>query len=220
MNVSKKISIFLCILLIGCVNQPIKSNESQFEPCGIGNDFDNDSIVNGEEIERGLNPCSSDSDGDGINDFEEIYRYYTNPLDNDTDNDSIIDGIDPAPLRDDHDKDGDGFLDQYDYNWSVDLYVNSTININYTGDNITWTTWWNGEFLYTLERDQDYKTNNNPSLRDWPDNKSQILIEIYVNSTNDYYSKNLPITGSVTIEHSDDNGTLQHIFESEVNCNH
>ncbi|MFO7966072.1 MAG: hypothetical protein R6U44_00540 [Archaeoglobaceae archaeon] len=39
-----------------------------------------------------------DSDGDGLNDYEELYVYHTDPFDSDTDNDSESDGDDNQPL--------------------------------------------------------------------------------------------------------------------------
>ncbi|MFP3908977.1 MAG: hypothetical protein ACLFVX_03875, partial [Archaeoglobaceae archaeon] len=39
-----------------------------------------------------------DSDGDGLNDYEELYIYHTDPFDSDTDNDGESDGDDDHPL--------------------------------------------------------------------------------------------------------------------------
>lgn len=41
---------------------------------------------------------NQDSDGDGLNDYEELYIYHTDPFDSDTDNDGESDGDDDHPL--------------------------------------------------------------------------------------------------------------------------
>lgn len=55
-------------------------------------DTDEDSISDGDELEKyNTNPLNKDSDGDGLEDDEEIVLN-TDPLDNDSDNDQIADG--------------------------------------------------------------------------------------------------------------------------------
>ena len=59
-------------------------------------------------------PCPiglEDTDGDGLDDIEEVYAYYTNPLKNDTDRDMLLDGEEiliygTNPLKIDTDYDG------------------------------------------------------------------------------------------------------------------
>ncbi|MGI5126058.1 hypothetical protein ACQEVB_04505 [Pseudonocardia sp. CA-107938] len=76
-------------------------------------DFDNDGILNGEELQRGTDPAGVDSDGDNIPDREEIDRG-TNPTAADSDSDGMPDqaeylhGSDPNTW----DTDGDGYSDQ------------------------------------------------------------------------------------------------------------
>lgn len=55
-------------------------------------DSDGDLIEDGEEIARGMNPHSVDTDGDGLSDMEELCMYETNPLETDTDGDGLPDG--------------------------------------------------------------------------------------------------------------------------------
>lgn len=55
-------------------------------------DFDNDGIINLVEIKTGIDPVDYDSDNDGLNDNDELYVYYTFPLNNDTDGDGARDG--------------------------------------------------------------------------------------------------------------------------------
>jgi hypothetical protein len=52
----------------------INSKEGEF------GDFDNDRLTNLFEYQRGTNPKSNDSDGDGVSDFDEIKHYGSDPL--------------------------------------------------------------------------------------------------------------------------------------------
>ena len=76
-------------------------------------DFDTDSLSNGQEYEIGTRPYSSDTDGDNLNDGDEVNTYSTDPLKVDTDKDGLNDddelyfGTDPK----DPDTDDDGELD-------------------------------------------------------------------------------------------------------------
>lgn len=56
-------------------------------------DSDFDSILDTVELSLGINPFSSDTDQDLIDDWSEIEIYHTDPANNDSDNDSILDGI-------------------------------------------------------------------------------------------------------------------------------
>ena len=57
-----------------------------------GADDDSDGLLNETEIQLGTNPLLSDTDGDGLNDYAELFAYGTNPLKTDTDGDGIPDG--------------------------------------------------------------------------------------------------------------------------------
>ena len=71
-------------------------------------DDDNDGLTGCEEATIGTDPNEADSDGDGINDGDEVGDDVTNPLDED--GDGIIDALDSNIL----DSDGDGVNDQQD----------------------------------------------------------------------------------------------------------
>lgn len=58
----------------------------------VNNDTDGDGLFNDQEIELGTNPSQSDTDFDGLTDFEEINNYKTNPIKQDTDADGYNDG--------------------------------------------------------------------------------------------------------------------------------
>ncbi len=55
-------------------------------------DSDGDKLSNKEELSYKTNPLLSDSDFDGVNDYDEIKKYMTDPNNDDSDNDNIIDG--------------------------------------------------------------------------------------------------------------------------------
>ncbi len=55
-------------------------------------DSDGDKLTNKEELSYKTNSLLSDSDFDGVNDYDEIKKYMTDPNNDDSDNDNIIDG--------------------------------------------------------------------------------------------------------------------------------
>lgn len=74
-------------------------------------DFDNDGFSNFTEYQLGIDSFNSDSDGDGLDDYEEINTYKTDPKNFDTDNDTLSDGKEikqykTNPLKNDTDDDG------------------------------------------------------------------------------------------------------------------
>ncbi|MBQ4914031.1 gliding motility-associated C-terminal domain-containing protein [Maribacter sp. MMG018] len=71
-------------------------------------DDDNDGLTGCEEATIGTDPNEADSDGDGIDDGDEVGDDVTDPLDED--GDGIIDALDSNTL----DSDGDGVNDQQD----------------------------------------------------------------------------------------------------------
>lgn len=54
-------------------------------------DTDGDGIANRIENRNGMNPVSTDSDGDGLYDYAELYTYGTSPISIDTDSDGLYD---------------------------------------------------------------------------------------------------------------------------------
>ncbi len=117
-------------------------------------DSDHDGATDGQEVVRGTSPCrrdtdgdgivdgyefshpcldprvsnaSTDSDGDGIGDVEEVNLRHTDPCKNDTDGDGIPDGQDKCPLHasaNNNDLDGDGIGDECDSNIDGDACNN------------------------------------------------------------------------------------------------
>lgn len=64
-------------------------------------DSDRDSIPDVTEKNYGTNANMSDSDLDGLSDYDEIYKYHTNPLSKNTDKDRYPDATDANPTRTD-----------------------------------------------------------------------------------------------------------------------
>ena len=75
-----------------------------------GSDPDGDILSNIAEYEYGTDPNNSDSDSDGLNDFDEINTYETDPVNPDTDGDNLSDYDEvndgTNPLNPDSDNDG------------------------------------------------------------------------------------------------------------------
>ncbi len=77
-------------------------------------DPDNDGLSNKIEKELGTDPKKADSDGDGLNDGDEMNRWQTNPLRVDSDDDGLIDGVEVGQYKTDPrkaDTDADGLKD-------------------------------------------------------------------------------------------------------------
>jgi len=77
-------------------------------------DTDSDGLIDSVETQYGTDPSNPDTDGDGLQDGEEITRYQTNPLVADTDGDGLKDGDEALKYETDPlkpDTDGDGVLD-------------------------------------------------------------------------------------------------------------
>ena len=77
-----------------------EASESVFEE-----DFDQDGLLDGEELKLGTLWNEADSDSDGLSDHEEWQRG-TSPVSDDTDSDGLKDALDAQPRRGDADLDG------------------------------------------------------------------------------------------------------------------
>lgn len=74
-------------------------------------DCDDDGLTDKEEERLGTDPCSADTDKDGLGDFDEVRNHGTDPLDSDTDDDGLNDyrevvETDTDPRTPDTDNDG------------------------------------------------------------------------------------------------------------------
>ena len=64
------------------------------------NDDDNDNLPDSEEQQLGTNTLLADSDSDGLNDYDEVYTYNTDPMAPDSDGDGYTDAEEIAAGRD------------------------------------------------------------------------------------------------------------------------
>ena len=71
---------------------PIDKYTRKLSVTDADDDADEDKLTNKEELALQTSPLLTDSDEDGIDDYEEINKYNTNPNDDDSDDDHIIDG--------------------------------------------------------------------------------------------------------------------------------
>lgn len=81
------------------------------QSCAPGADTDGDRINDCDELARGTDPESADTDNDGIDDHREVFRTGTDPTNADTDGDGLSDGDEldtheTDPFEADSDSDG------------------------------------------------------------------------------------------------------------------
>ncbi|MCR5835634.1 MAG: cellulose binding domain-containing protein [Lachnospiraceae bacterium] len=105
------LSDYIEIVLLG--TDPLKTDSDGNGVLDGDEDFDGDGLSNNEEISYKTNIREKDSDYDNLDDYEEIFTYFTNPSDADTDGDGLNDyseiklGTDP----DNSDSNGNGTVD-------------------------------------------------------------------------------------------------------------
>lgn len=129
-------------------------------------DDDEDGLTNAQERRLGTDPKNPDSDGDGINDGDEVKRYRTNPLRVDSDGDGLSDGeeikkhkTDPARF----DTDGDGLSDGDEL-----LKYNTDPNrVDTDNDGLT-----DGDEVLRLRTDPLKVDTDGDGLSDWDEVKS------------------------------------------------
>lgn len=99
-------------------------------------DFDEDGLTNGEEIDLGTSPLSPDTDNDGLSDYEELYVHGTDPLDSDTDKDKVTDGDEVILGLDPNNPATNGYPDnEYTTDQTVDTDSPALDGINGIDDN-------------------------------------------------------------------------------------
>ncbi len=98
-------------------------------------DPDWDDLTNIEEfmVSYSMDPCFYDTDGDGLDDGDEVDMYFTNPVDPDTDGDGLEDGYEifsSYTYPDDPDSDDDSMTDGWEdaYYCVNPMYSDSTMN--------------------------------------------------------------------------------------------
>lgn len=90
------------------LNTNPKSADTANDGIGDANkDTDGDGLTNIEELNIGSDPTNKDTDGDGLDDYYEVKKSKTSPVDSDTDGDGITDneekelGLDPLKVMTD-----------------------------------------------------------------------------------------------------------------------
>jgi uncharacterized protein YycO len=98
-------------------------------------DFDLDGLKNIEEQQYGTDPLSSDSDNDGLSDFDELIIHLTNPLKIDSDDDKLDDNdeLDLGTNPTNPDSDGNGVLDGDETYETTAQSDDSSIEVAITG---------------------------------------------------------------------------------------
>ncbi len=89
-------------------------SERFYRTSNLNNDTDHDLILDGNEVMLGLSPTLTDSDFDGLDDFEETYIYMTSGSNPDTDSDFLLDSLEINEYNTDprnNDSDMDSLLD-------------------------------------------------------------------------------------------------------------
>jgi hypothetical protein len=99
---------------------------------GPADDPDRDGLNNKKEYQSGTNPLESDSDEDGLSDYQEIFRYFTDPLLEDTDRGGNSDGYETAvgtsPLNPDDDASAEVFSVSLREGWNLVCLPRSPLN--------------------------------------------------------------------------------------------
>jgi hypothetical protein len=96
-----------------------------WEPSGFADTYPIDLVGDVSDVNIAMSDPSVDSDGDGLTDYEEHFRYFTDPTTNDTDGDTMLDGWEvvypnacdpnsPADAGVDYDSDGLTTLEEHD----------------------------------------------------------------------------------------------------------
>ena len=98
---------------------------------GDGDSTDGDGVTNRTEYLWGSDPHNSDTDHDGLSDYDEIFVHQTSPALADTDGDGLMDGFEinstlSKPRH--YDTDGDGVSDGDEYQAGFDTYLASGTN--------------------------------------------------------------------------------------------
>jgi hypothetical protein len=135
---------FMTILFLGCGQDRAATEEAEalksLGVLGVSIDYTTDSDGDGlsdydETNLYGTDPNSADSDGDGLSDGEEINTYETNATNADTDGDGLNDGEEIKTYETNatnSDSDGDCLLDSYE----ILYYETNATNADTDGDRV------------------------------------------------------------------------------------
>ncbi len=139
---------------------------SWYPGSGDADDRDEDGLTDGQERRLGTDPENPDSDGDGLNDGDELRRYRTNPLRSDSDGDGLTDGDEVTKYKTDpsrYDTDGDGLSDGDE----LQKYNTDPTRVDTDGDGLT-----DGDEILRLKTDPLKVDTDGDGLSDWDEVKS------------------------------------------------
>lgn len=131
-----------------------------------GEDLDGDGLTGAQERRLGTYPENPDSDGDGLNDGEEVRRYRTNPLRADSDGDGLSDGDEVSKHKTDpsrFDTDGDGLSDGDE----LTKHNTDPTRVDTDGDGLT-----DSDEVIRLKTDPLKVDTDGDGLSDWDEAKS------------------------------------------------
>lgn len=89
---SDGLSDYMEIVVMGSLTDYTKADSDNNGIDDGDEDSDTDGYTNKREVEIGTNPSLSDTDNDGLSDYDEIEKYHTDALLSDTDSDGVSDG--------------------------------------------------------------------------------------------------------------------------------
>lgn len=107
-----------------CNTNPLTKDTDNTGLIDAKKDTDNDGLNNLEELELRTNPLNEDTDEDGLFDYDEKYKYFTDPLSPDSDGDELLDGqeivmnLNPLSIKTND-------VDDCDYIFEQDVLLNS-----------------------------------------------------------------------------------------------
>ncbi|MFX0064596.1 MAG: hypothetical protein ACFFC7_20680, partial [Candidatus Hermodarchaeota archaeon] len=124
-----------------------------------GDDPDTDGLTNLEEYNQGTDPRNSDSDGDGVNDGDEVNTYSSDPTNPDSDGDGLDDGeeVTYGTILTNPDSDGDGLSD---YDEAI-IYGTNPRSNDTDGDGLP-DAWEIGFLLYGLNATDPSDADDDP----------------------------------------------------------
>ncbi|MBN1302742.1 MAG: OmpA family protein [Melioribacteraceae bacterium] len=147
------------------------------EGCDV--DPDNDGLTTCEEDELGTDPMSADTDGDGLNDGDEMKQYNTDPKNNDSDGDGLSDGAEIKTHQTNPNKadsDDDGLSDGVE----VNTHKTDPANADTDGDGLN-----DGDEVNTHKTDPNKKDTDGDGLKDGDEIKIHKTNPLKADSDND-----------------------------------
>ena len=127
--------------IVVCNTDPLKNDEDGNAIIDGNDDYDGDGLINSAEETYGTEPYDDDTDIDRLGDYEEIYIYNTNPVEEDSDGDGLSDGfeinynLDPLDAKSNNDeKNNEWLLQSIKEDFEERPYEYIEVALNVPGD--------------------------------------------------------------------------------------